>query len=61
MFRLLSQSFVRDYQQAQICTTIEEAIEYNEFDQVGDGGRKLKPDITPAEQNNVEDERRTLL
>ena len=61
LFRLLSQSFVRDYQQAQIYTTIKEAIEYNEFDQVGDGGRKLKPDITPAERNYVEDERQRLL
>ena len=61
LFRLLSQSFVRDYQQAQIYTTIKEAIEYNEFDQVGDGGRKLKPDIIPAERNYVEDERQRLL
>ena len=61
LFRLLSQSFVRDYQRAQICTTIKEAIKYNEFDQVGDGGRKLKPDIIPAERNYVEDERQRLL
>ena len=59
LFRLPSQSFVRDYQRAQIC--IKEAIEYNEFDQVGDGGRKLKPDIIPAERNYVEDERQRLL
>jgi len=61
LFRLLSQSFVRDYQRAQICTTIKEAIEYNEFDQVGGAGRKLQPDIIPAERNYVEDERQRLL
>ena len=43
------------------CITIEEDIEYNKFDQVGDGGRKLKPDIIPVERNYVEDERQRLL
>ena len=60
LFILPLQSFIQDYQQAQIYTTIEEDIEYNEFDQVGDG-RKLRPDIIPAEQNYVEDERQRRL
>ena len=62
LFRLLLQSFVRDYQRASLQKFVrEEAIKYNELDKVGDGGRKLKPAIIPAEQNCVEDETQTLL